>query len=102
MTQLLAKKDVPASKAWLRALQMTANIEDAPARIFPVVIEELAARFGNIHNVVVGYRWYPIMISRGGLAWHQEYSWLRSINTAPLSGLNVAGSSYLMGFDFAF
>ncbi|MBV8206410.1 MAG: hypothetical protein JO041_06425 [Acidobacteria bacterium] len=62
----------------------------------------LFARFGNIDNYVLGYRWYPIMISRGGLAWHQEYSWLRSLGTAPLSGLNVAGSSYMMGFDVAF
>ncbi len=43
----LAKKDPSASKAWLRALEMTARIEDAPSRIFPAVIEELGARFGD-------------------------------------------------------
>ena len=37
----------PASKAWLRALEMTAKIDAAPSRIFPVVIEELGARFGD-------------------------------------------------------
>ncbi|HEY0266418.1 MAG TPA: long-chain-acyl-CoA synthetase [Rhizomicrobium sp.] len=42
-----AKKDASASKAWLRALEMTARIEDAPARTFPAVIEELGARFGE-------------------------------------------------------
>ena len=36
-----------ASKAWLRALEMTAKIDAAPERIFPVVIEELGARFGD-------------------------------------------------------
>ena len=36
-----------ASKAWLRALEMTAKIDDAPRRIFPLVIEELGARFGD-------------------------------------------------------
>ena len=36
-----------ASKAWLRALEMTAHIESAPERIFPVVIQELGHRFGE-------------------------------------------------------
>lgn len=36
-----------ASKAWLRALEMTAKIDAAPDRIFPVVIEELGVRFGD-------------------------------------------------------
>jgi len=34
-----------ASRTWLRALEMTARIEDAPARIFPVVVEELGTHF---------------------------------------------------------
>jgi fatty-acyl-CoA synthase len=46
MNQHLAAKESSASKAWLRALEMTARIEEAPARIFPVVVEELGARFG--------------------------------------------------------
>src|SRR5579872_2677343 len=46
MNQHLAAKEPSASKAWLRALELTARIEDAPARIFPVVVEELGARFG--------------------------------------------------------
>lgn len=64
--------------------------------------QALRSRFGNLDSYVFGYRWYPIMISRGGLAWHQEYAWVRSIGTAPLSGLNVTGSSYMMGLDVAF
>ena len=35
-----------ASQAWLRALEMTARLDDAPERIFPLVIEELGKRFG--------------------------------------------------------
>ena len=46
MTEPLARKEISASKAWLRALEMTAKIEDAPARTFPVVVEQLGARFG--------------------------------------------------------
>jgi fatty-acyl-CoA synthase len=34
-------------KAWLRALELTAPIGSNPQRIFPVVIEELADRFGE-------------------------------------------------------
>ena len=47
MTLPLARKAPSASKAWLRALEMTAKIEDAPTRILPCVIQELGARFGE-------------------------------------------------------
>jgi len=47
MIQPLTNKDTSASKAWLRALELTSKIEDAPGRIFPVVVEELGARFGE-------------------------------------------------------
>ena len=47
MTLAQAKKDTSSSKAWIRALEMTAKIEDRPARIFPAVVEELGARFGD-------------------------------------------------------
>jgi fatty-acyl-CoA synthase len=43
----LARKEPSASKAWLRALEMTAKIGDAPTRILPTVIQELGARFGE-------------------------------------------------------
>ena len=58
--------------------------------------------FGNQELWTVGYRWYPFMSSRAGLAWLQEYSRSRSVGTAPLSGLDDMSGSYLMGFDFAF
>lgn len=50
MTASAAKKDqtsTSASKAWLRALEMTAPIDAAPTRTLPVVIGELGARFGD-------------------------------------------------------
>jgi fatty-acyl-CoA synthase len=39
--------EASASRAWLRALEMTAKIDDQPHRIFPLVVEELGARFGD-------------------------------------------------------
>jgi hypothetical protein len=74
---------------------------------FPVGTElangqPLTHNFGNVDAYVVGYRWYPIMMSRGGLAWHQEYSWVRNIGVAPITGLNVSSNSFMMGLDLAF
>jgi hypothetical protein len=57
---------------------------------------------GNIDAATVAYRWYPFMHSRAGLAWHQEYSWVRSRSTSPLTARDAVGSSIFMGFDFAF
>jgi hypothetical protein len=69
--------------------------------------------YGNVTAYSVGYRWYPIMFSRAGLAWHNEYSITRSNGFLPLGG-NGAGlqvflttspvwsSSVMAGFDFAF
>jgi fatty-acyl-CoA synthase len=54
----LAKKDASASKAWLRALEMTAKIEEAPTRTFPCVIEELGARFGEAPALIGPHRSY--------------------------------------------
>jgi fatty-acyl-CoA synthase len=47
VTALAANRDQSASRAWLRALEMTARIEDAPARILPVVVDALGARFAD-------------------------------------------------------
>jgi hypothetical protein len=71
------------------------------------------ADYGNVTAYSVGYRWYPIMFSRAGLAWHNEYSIVKSNGFLPLSG-NGAGiqvfstanpvwsSSVMIGFDFDF
>jgi hypothetical protein len=57
---------------------------------------------GDLDTWTVGYRLYPFMSSRAGLAWVQEYSRQRSVGTAPLTGRDVTSSSLLMGFDFDF
>jgi hypothetical protein len=66
---------------------------------------------GNIDAYSFGYRWYPIMFSRAGLAQHTEYSIVKSIGIAPLSGMGVSpllptdrvwSSSVFIGLDFDF
>lgn len=57
---------------------------------------------GNLDSWTVGYRWYPIMNPRAGLAWVQEYSRIVNAGTAPLSRKDDISNSYLMGFDFDF
>ena len=57
--------------------------------------------FGNADVVTVGYRYYPFMHSRAGLAWHQEFATELTKHTSD-TGLNQRTSSYFMGFDFAF
>jgi hypothetical protein len=62
----------------------------------------IKADLGNLDSWTVGYRWYPIMSTRAGLAWVQEYSRVRSVGTAPLTGRDDTNNSYLMGFDVDF
>lgn len=66
---------------------------------------------GNINAYSVGYRWYPFMFSRAGLAFDNEYSIVKTNGAGPLSGLGVApmsssapvwSSSAFIGLDFAF
>jgi hypothetical protein len=57
---------------------------------------------GNLDTWTVGYRWYPIMNPRAGVAWVQEYSRILNAGQAPISGLNSINNSLLMGFDFDF
>jgi len=51
----LVKKDASASKAWLRALERTARIEDQPSRTFACVVEELGARFGEAPALIAAH-----------------------------------------------
>ncbi len=62
----------------------------------------IPSNLGNLDMYTFGYRWYPIMTSRAGFAWHNEYSWLRSVGTSALTGTDVTSSSLLLGFDFDF
>ncbi len=59
------------------------------------------SNFGNIDNYLIGYRYMPIMTSRAGFAWHNEYSWIRYRGLAP-DGSDLTSSSLMLGFDFAF
>src|SRR5262245_35923865 len=43
----MASDQSSATKAWLRALEMTASIGRQPARTLPVIIDELARQFGD-------------------------------------------------------
>jgi hypothetical protein len=56
----------------------------------------------NINTYSFGYRWYPIMSSRAGLAWDNEYAITKTVGVAPVSGANVWSSSVYAGFDFDF
>jgi len=57
---------------------------------------------GNLDTWTIGYRWYPIMSPRAGLAWTQEFSRILNAGAAPISGKDDISNSYLMGFDFDF
>ena len=59
------------------------------------------SNLGNLDNYVFGYRYYPIMNSRGGFAWHNEYSWIRGKGLAP-DGTDLTSNSLMLGFDFDF
>jgi hypothetical protein len=69
-------------------------------------------RQGDIDAYSIGYRWYPIMFSRGGLAFHNEFSITKTQGMSPLSGTApvppqlpttaIWSNSALAGFDFAF
>jgi len=56
---------------------------------------------GNMDVYTFGLRWYPIMTSRAGFAFHTEYSWFRQRGTAPVSG-DLTTSSVFLGTDFDF
>ncbi len=71
------------------------------------------SNLGNIDAYTFGFRWYPMMTSRAGLAVHSEYSMAKTIGNVPLSGLGVGlpplspatavwSRSLLFALDFAF
>jgi hypothetical protein len=57
---------------------------------------------GNIDMYTMGFRYMPIMTSRAGFAWHNEYSWIRQRGTSPVTFTDVTSSSLMSGFDFDF
>jgi hypothetical protein len=68
---------------------------------------------GNADAIALGFRAYPFMFSRDGMAIHGEFAMTKSIGVAPLSGDGsgvdpvtqttvVWSRSLLLAFDFAF
>jgi len=61
---------------------------------------------GNVDALTFGFRYYPFVSSRTGLAFHNEYSivWQRKIQVSPTTGLpiDLTSSSLMFGLDFAF
>jgi len=62
----------------------------------------LAAHLGNTDAGVLGFRWYPIMSSRAGLALHTEFGRIRVRGVAPVTGRDQTTNSFMTGVDFAF
>ncbi len=71
------------------------------------------SKLGNIDAFTFGYRWYPIMFSRAGLAMVGEVSFTKTVGMMPLSGDGVGldplspttpvrSTSVLLAFDFDF
>jgi hypothetical protein len=61
---------------------------------------------GNVDALTFGFRYYPFINSRAGLAFHNEYSivWNRKVEASPTTGLpiDLTSSSLFFGVDFAF
>jgi hypothetical protein len=55
---------------------------------------------GNVDSWTVGYRWYPIMSSRAGLAFHNEYAQAKMGNTSLITNSDQTNRSVMIGFDF--
>ena len=60
------------------------------------------SELGNLNAYSFGFRWYPIMYSRAGLAWHSEYAIAKSAKTSAVTGRDVWSSSLMFGLDFDF
>lgn len=82
-------------------------------RMSQQALPTMPSNLGNIDAYTFGYRWYPMMTSRAGLAWHTEYSIVKTQGTVPLSGQGVGlpplsaatpvwSRSLLFALDFAF
>jgi hypothetical protein len=60
----------------------------------------LLRNLGNVDSFTIGYRWYPIMFSRAGLAFHNEYAQAKMGNTSLLTNSDQTNRSLMIGFDF--
>ncbi len=73
-------------------------------RMSQQALPSYAGNYGNIDVLTFGMRYYPFMSSRAGFAYHAEYAieWQKGAAPVPSINPNVATSSLLFGFDFAF
>ena len=71
-------------------------------RVSQQALPSVASTTGNTDAFVAGFRYYPIMSSRAGLAYHVEYANVRTSGLSPVTGRDVRSSSVMLGFDFAF
>jgi hypothetical protein len=71
-------------------------------RVSQQALPSVASTTGNTDAWVAGFRYYPIMSSRAGLAYHVEYANVRNSGLSPVTGRDVRSSSVMLGFDFAF
>ena len=86
--------------------QFVLTQRDEIIRMSKQALPDNPTNLGNINAYSVGYRWYPIMFSRAGLAFHNEYSLVKTYGS-PLTGafsssVPVWSSSAYVGLDFAF
>jgi len=69
--------------------------------------------FGDANALALGFRAYPFMFSRDGMAIHGEFALTQTTGMAPLSGdgsgepaptpaTKIRSLSFMLGFDFAF
>ena len=93
--------------------QLVFTQRDEMVRMSRQALTTTPKTLGNIDAFTFGYRWYPIMFSRAGLAMVGEVSFTKTIGTAPLSGDGVGldplspstavrSTSVLLAFDFDF
>jgi len=63
-------------------------------------VQGATPNLGNVDSFTIGYRWYPIMFSRAGLAFHNEYAQAKTGNTSILTNSDQTARSVMLGFDF--
>lgn len=55
MTHALTRKNGSAAKAWLQALELTSPLTATSTRTFPVIVEELGAKFGEAPALIAAH-----------------------------------------------
>jgi hypothetical protein len=86
---------------WVQNLQLIFFQRSEWIRMSQQADPATPSNLGNIDNYIFGYRYYPIMTSRAGFAFHNEYSWIRGRGLAP-DGSDLSSNSLMLGFDFDF